>query len=501
MVEEKLEKIATEYVVSLFPVFMMIDAFQSEIKKIVDRGCPLVIVIKNKKVDYYVKPSLWQKMHEHLIEKVRKEPDFLQFIFKKIRELSQQQIKDVRILLNKLNQAKNVDLDKYYQDYIKSNTELYGFGLLLPLLDFHNTTFISDELRKILGVNKAKNYFNILTSTTKETYNKKQELDLLKILTVIKKDKELVELFRTKDGVELVKYLKKKNKKIWSLITKHAKKYTWVHYVYEGPSVDEIYFLDFLKDYLIRGLDPAKELAKNEAAKEKLKNEQAQALQKLRLNKYEKTIVTGASDFVFMKAYRREMQTLSYYYIENILREIGRRLHLSLAQVRMLLPEEISLGLKKNVINYNLINQRLKFMVYGYNPTKFCYDSSKAKNLIKQEIKLEEKVGKVNKLEGDTASPGRAKGKVAIINTPDDIPKMQSGNILVSASTNPNLMPAIRQASAIITDEGGLTCHAAIVSRELGIPCVVGTKIASRVLKDGDKVKVDADKGVVKIIK
>ena len=59
----------------------------------------------------------------------------------------------------------------------------------------------------------------------------------------------------------------------------------------------------------------------------------------------------------------------------------------------------------------------------------------------------------------------------------------------------------MRRAKAIITDEGGLTCHAAIISRELGIPCIIGTKIATKVLKDGDMVEVDANKGIVKKIK
>ncbi len=59
----------------------------------------------------------------------------------------------------------------------------------------------------------------------------------------------------------------------------------------------------------------------------------------------------------------------------------------------------------------------------------------------------------------------------------------------------------MRKAKAIVTDEGGVTCHAAIVSRELKIPCIVGTKIATRVLKDGDLVEVDADKAVIKILK
>ncbi|EKE10608.1 MAG: hypothetical protein ACD_15C00227G0001, partial [uncultured bacterium] len=64
----------------------------------------------------------------------------------------------------------------------------------------------------------------------------------------------------------------------------------------------------------------------------------------------------------------------------------------------------------------------------------------------------------------------------------------------------PRFMSAIKKASAIITNEGGMTCHAAIISREFKIPCIVGTKIATQVLHDGDLVEVDADNGTVKII-
>jgi len=99
------------------------------------------------------------------------------------------------------------------------------------------------------------------------------------------------------------------------------------------------------------------------------------------------------------------------------------------------------------------------------------------------------------------ASPGKVKGIVAIINVPEEMKKMRQNNILVSEATSPDLLPAIKKASAIITNVGGITCHAAIVSRELGIPCIIGTKIATKVLKDGDLVEVDAEKGIVKILK
>ena len=70
----------------------------------------------------------------------------------------------------------------------------------------------------------------------------------------------------------------------------------------------------------------------------------------------------------------------------------------------------------------------------------------------------------------------------------------------MTSMTTTNMVPLIRHAAAIVTDEGGITCHAAIISRELKIPCVVGTQIATKVLKNGDRVEVDADNGTVKII-
>ena len=78
---------------------------------------------------------------------------------------------------------------------------------------------------------------------------------------------------------------------------------------------------------------------------------------------------------------------------------------------------------------------------------------------------------------------------------------MKAGDIMVSVQTMPELLPAMEKAAAFVTDMGGITSHAAIVSREMKTPCIVGTRIATRVLKDGDLVEVDANKGIIKIIK
>ncbi len=103
-------------------------------------------------------------------------------------------------------------------------------------------------------------------------------------------------------------------------------------------------------------------------------------------------------------------------------------------------------------------------------------------------------------IEGKVAQSGIARGRVKIVHLISQLNKVEKGDILVSPMTTPDFMPAIYKASALITDEGSLLCHAAIVSRELGIPCIIGTKIATSVLKDGMEVEVDAEKGVVKIL-
>ena len=100
-------------------------------------------------------------------------------------------------------------------------------------------------------------------------------------------------------------------------------------------------------------------------------------------------------------------------------------------------------------------------------------------------------------LKGAAASLGSASGPVKIIHKPDEIDKVSKGDILVTEMTTPDFVPAMRRAIGIITDTGGRTCHAAIVSRELGIPCVVGTGTATHVLKTGQVVTVDGVAGVI----
>ena len=109
---------------------------------------------------------------------------------------------------------------------------------------------------------------------------------------------------------------------------------------------------------------------------------------------------------------------------------------------------------------------------------------------------------KIDTIKGQTAYAGKAKGIARIIRTIDGKgTHFEKGDVLVTINSNPNLMPFIIKCVAIVADEGGISSHAAIISRELKKPCIIATKNATKVLKDGDLIEVDANNGIVKILK
>lgn len=107
----------------------------------------------------------------------------------------------------------------------------------------------------------------------------------------------------------------------------------------------------------------------------------------------------------------------------------------------------------------------------------------------------------ITKISGNVACKGLVRGKVKLVLSRKDFAKFETDEILVTSMTTPDFILLMKKAAAIVTNEGGLSSHAAIVSRELGVPCVIGTKIATKVFKDGDVVEVDANSGIIRLLK
>lgn len=150
----------------------------------------------------------------------------------------------------------------------------------------------------------------------------------------------------------------------------------------------------------------------------------------------------------------------------------------------------------------NLIEMRKNSIYFYFHDKVFSqdevYSELKASGYVLQEEFFNRAI---TQIKGTIACKGTAKGKVKIIFNRKQLSNFQEGEILVAPMTSPWCIPIMEKAAAIITDEGGVTCHAAIISREMNKPCIIGTKFATKVLRDGDIIEVDAKNGLIKKIK
>lgn len=199
----------------------------------------------------------------------------------------------------------------------------------------------------------------------------------------------------------------------------------------------------------------------------------------------------------FRKQSRSRLQELVF---EKIWQTAAEKTGWDMMNISYLTLQEVYILLKDNKYpTKEEVEKRKKECIFylGNKGTEFFYGD----NLL-QKIRIEEKKeeGK-NEVKGNVAYKGRVQGKVCILNRIADMKKFEEGDIIVSINTNPSLMPAIHKCRAIVADEGGLICHAAIIARELKKPCIIGTKNGTKIFKDGDIIEVDANKGRARKLK
>ncbi len=145
------------------------------------------------------------------------------------------------------------------------------------------------------------------------------------------------------------------------------------------------------------------------------------------------------------------------------------------------------------------------FAFHTYHDRIALIEDGKALRSMNAVVHGKVKLHKVATIQGVSANPGKVSGRCRLVRSIDigqvlrDLSRFKHGDILVTWMTQPNMVPIVRKAAAIIADEGGITSHAAVIAREFNIPCIVGTKIATKILKDGQTVEVDGDNGIVRI--
>lgn len=277
-------------------------------------------------------------------------------------------------------------------------------------------------------------------------------------------------------------------------LKKLHEKYSWLDYNNMGPATSWEKFQKELAEAKAENkhLNLLQELAI-------LKKEQSALMQGLKFNARAKFLVTLAQGVIWQKGYRKDVQYHGFYCYEPLFRELAKRKGIAdWHDVSFLFPWEIEDFIKDTKPGPSELRERRRFSIFVVSKEGNSVSIGTEAKDFSEKLKGLEDFSGIKEVKGQVAYRGFVKGKVKIIQTPADIPKMQKGDVLISQATSPDLLAAMKLAGAIVTNTGGLICHAAITSRELKIPCVVGSAKATLVFKDGDLVEVDAEKGVVR---
>ncbi len=276
----------------------------------------------------------------------------------------------------------------------------------------------------------------------------------------------------------------------------HQRRYFWLHNSYNGTRVLPVSFFAKRKKELAKNL-PQQLAGHLRAVRQAKRNAQ----QRYRLPKAVMNIAEALSSGVSWQDERKQQIFIYLHYKELFLREVARRRGYRPGELLSASTGEVIEALRRD------LRPRLKRRrrVFGF----FCrtgnvQELTPAETLRYWKRYGEEAVrGTVKEIRGTVASSvrGPVRGRVRVVLDPFKAKGFRTGDVLVAPMTSPEYVFLMKRAAAVVTDAGGLTSHAAIVSRELGKACIVGTKVATRVLKDGDRVEVDSEKGTVKILK
>ncbi len=471
----------------------------------------LGIISRDNEIKYITKMSSWKGMAQVFMDQIGGDLDKFDKIIDRSLKTGKTMNGYTEDLLKKdLQKWSNQKLIQAYKKFTKLQARTYAHGGLLVLLDIGGVSYLEGELKNILqeklGTKDHQKYYDVFTYPLKDSFAQEQENSWLEIYQEIYQKKKLLKILKEKPAKYFLSVLQQEHKKIYQKVKRRTSKYAWVFYVYQGPAYTEEDFVEFLKEYAHKNIQPKKELAKRKKYRQEIDRKKKDYTQKLKLNSRQKKIAYLAGKVVWAKPRRKDLQSKSYYHMEKVVGEIGSRLGLSLREVRSAPIEKLEKWLKGKKVDKKYLKEieRLHVVVPGKNKKIYFYSGAKAKEFIKNNVKKEPASANTasgKEVKGVCACLGpKIKGRVKIINRTEDMVKMKEGDVLVSMATTPAIVGAMKKASAFVTDEGGLTCHAAIVSREMQKPCIVGTKIATKILKDGDRVEVDSKKGIVKKI-
>lgn len=462
-----------------------------------------LFIFDKEYLDYHYLEDDFIKIGKEFYERWKNDKNYFNKLLKKNNELNKISF-DVNNRISKINLSflNNEELFYWFHLISKSYTKPIGISHVLESISYVFEPIIkenlSSETKLDINTKEFKEIFSLLLQPSKASWVTEESLDLLYITKEIIENKELKNLFEKEIKIiweELSNEVKEK-------ITFHRKKYFYnqLNYIH-ADVLTELDYLKEIKEFILDNIDLDPRINEHLTRYSNNNKNRLEIIKKYNLSDDLVNLVNLIVECLHWQDERKKEMLSSIYYLDKVLKEIAQRYNAPIEILKNFSWNEIN---HENLSKFNLEKEkrRLKKMIIYFSrennqmKEQFLFDKEYddfMKNYNKEKIIEKE-------LHGNSASLGKVIGKVRICKTKEDLENFEKDEILVAKMTRPEFVPAMKKAKAIITDEGGITSHAAIVSRELGIPCIIGTKVATTILKNGLLVEVDANHGIVKII-
>jgi len=437
--------------------------------------------------DWYWDKATLEQTRDAFLKKVKEEPKIFDEMISDWRQsidiLEQQMQKVDQTDLGQLSDDELIALyNRWYQAYLDeyalSANVPEGFSLtadehLIP----HFLKIIKEKIPQV-DVNAS---CSLLLSAIKDSFATKERKDLLRLR------------LKMKDPLH-------PSEEEWDLLQQHAHQYHWVNNNYSKSwNYDAEHFRKQIEDVSVE--QAKRELQEGDEHLQQTVKDKQELIDQLDLDDYSRLLIRITETFSFVQDERKKYAMISVFYHDRFVNELVNRLPLSKEEVQYTYIHEVADLLKnKDQLDPKVYHERRQSALVVHTTTGSCelYPGEVGKQVFDRVFKVD--VTGVTELRGTVASKGKATGTVKVVTKIEHVKNVQQGDVIVATMTRPFMTAAMGKAVAIVTDEGGITSHAAVVSRELGIPCIIGTKVATKVLKDGDQVEVDAEKGIVKKI-
>lgn len=364
----------------------------------------------------------------------------------------------------------NIDLKQQYEKFIKIFRKAWAMPLTATAISYYsNEIYIPKLLKKYQDIEN----FLELAKPIEPSFINEEEKELLKIkieiINEIKNKTNYKKEIETDFKNDIINEINN-NPKIIGLLKNHQKKYFWINNNYRDFKPLEI-------NYFIEQLVNIKESVNKESK-----------TTDFIFNKEEKTMAKLIGQATTFQDLRKKTNLIGNHYIGIFLEMIGKRFGYSEKELHFTLINEVKDLLNGKKLDKQLLNERIKHCINIVNDKE---DILITRNKAKLVSKLLDRYEiKTDIIKGLVASKGDYKGIARVILDPKKIKEFNEGDIIITSMTRPDFTPLMKKAGAIICDEGGITSHASIVSRELGIPCIIGTKVASKIIKNGDYIEI-----------